>query len=181
MSNQYNESQKNLTTASILGSLLIKMKEKPLSKISVSEICKLAGVSRMAFYRHFEDLGDVLSIHLEERFESFFKEVSAIDLSSSYQSSLVLCHYIIEERAFYEVLVESGYESLLYQYFENFMTYILRNVDFGYHLEGDDINYYAAYRSGGIVKLIITWIRQGFQASPDHIAELLTQFDINQH
>lgn len=32
------------------------LKEKDISKISVSEICRLAGIHRTTFYGHFEDI-----------------------------------------------------------------------------------------------------------------------------
>jgi AcrR family transcriptional regulator len=44
-----------LTSQSAIAEALLNlMKEKPYSKISVSEICKRAGVSRQTFYTLFE-------------------------------------------------------------------------------------------------------------------------------
>ena len=36
------------------------LKEKPFSYITVSELCKAAGVNRSTFYLHYETLGDLL-------------------------------------------------------------------------------------------------------------------------
>lgn len=65
MTNAYNLDQKQLTKDSILGALLIIMDKKEFKKISISEVSQKAGVSRMAFYRNYEILEDVLMEHLD--------------------------------------------------------------------------------------------------------------------
>lgn len=44
----------------ITGSFVKLLSEKPLSKISVKEICDLADVNRATFYKHFADPHDLL-------------------------------------------------------------------------------------------------------------------------
>ena len=41
--------------------LISLLKKKPLEYISVSEICKTAGVNRSTFYLHYENIGDLLN------------------------------------------------------------------------------------------------------------------------
>ena len=43
-------------------SLLQLMKEKPISKISIKEICDLSEMSRSTFYLHYQDL---INCHIE--------------------------------------------------------------------------------------------------------------------
>lgn len=47
------------TKARIIGALGEMMAERPLEKIEVSELCRRAGVSRTAFYRHYRGIYDV--------------------------------------------------------------------------------------------------------------------------
>lgn len=42
------------------------MKKKPLSKITISEICNDCGMNRKTFYYHFEDINDMLHWMLEQ-------------------------------------------------------------------------------------------------------------------
>ncbi|MFU2206972.1 TetR/AcrR family transcriptional regulator [Streptococcus pluranimalium] len=50
-----NKEAKQVTKEAIEEALLLLMEEKPLHAISISELTKKAGVSRNAFYRHYQN------------------------------------------------------------------------------------------------------------------------------
>jgi len=50
-------------------SLLELMKERPISKISVKELCEKADVNRTTFYAHYNDIEELLKQIEEELFE----------------------------------------------------------------------------------------------------------------
>lgn len=54
------------TKQTLVSSLKKFMGKKPLSKITVSEICKDCGMNRKTFYYHFEDIYDLLRWMLEQ-------------------------------------------------------------------------------------------------------------------
>ena len=60
------------TRANIRNVLVEIMSEKPISRITVSEICDLAKINRKTFYHHYRTIGDVL----EELENEFLKEFS---------------------------------------------------------------------------------------------------------
>ena len=60
------------TRANIRNVLVEIMSEKPISSITISEICELARINRKTFYRHYRTVGDVL----EELENDFLKEFS---------------------------------------------------------------------------------------------------------
>lgn len=45
--------------------------EKGFNKISVGEICELAGISKMTFYREFENKFDIVKVILDKRYSKF--------------------------------------------------------------------------------------------------------------
>ncbi len=57
----------------IVSALLRLIYEKPLSVITISELCSRAGVSRMAFYRNYTSKEDIFAKELGELFEKFSK------------------------------------------------------------------------------------------------------------
>ena len=71
----------------ITEALLLLLKKKDYKDISITEICKKAGVTRMSFYRNFESKEDILLKKVQTVTDSFLKE-SAIsykrDTVSSY-------------------------------------------------------------------------------------------------
>lgn len=58
----------------IRNTLFALMSKKPLSKITVSEICARAEINRKTFYRHYRTIGDVI----EELEDEILNEFSAI-------------------------------------------------------------------------------------------------------
>ncbi|WP_300558725.1 TetR/AcrR family transcriptional regulator, partial [Companilactobacillus sp.] len=64
------DSQQYLTTA-----LLQLLETKPLNEISVTQVVKRAGVSRMAFYRNFDTLDDLLTSYFEPQIEQKFTDI----------------------------------------------------------------------------------------------------------
>ncbi len=55
-----------LTVQNLYAALLQLMERKPYKEISVTELVKTAGVSRMAFYRNYQDKSEILTDHLRE-------------------------------------------------------------------------------------------------------------------
>ncbi len=55
-----NEESREFVKSCFRGALMIILKEKKEEKITVSRLCKIAGVSRTAFYRNYRDVEDVL-------------------------------------------------------------------------------------------------------------------------
>jgi len=65
------EDSKNFITEATLQLL----EAKSYTKLTVMEVVKRAGVSRMAFYRNFESIEDVLKQYYSPKFETFFDKV----------------------------------------------------------------------------------------------------------
>ena len=53
----------------IYEALVILMETKPYKEITITDITRKAGVSRMAYYRNFQDKDDILIDHLREKLE----------------------------------------------------------------------------------------------------------------
>lgn len=63
--NARNKELNALTKESLSEAAARLLHQIPLSKISVTRLCKEAGVSRNAFYRNFEEVQDVLTARIE--------------------------------------------------------------------------------------------------------------------
>ena len=60
MEKRTNNMQNILTKESIFTALMILMEKKDFKEISITEITKKAGVSRMAFYRNYDEKEDII-------------------------------------------------------------------------------------------------------------------------
>ena len=68
------------TTKALKQTLFDMLEQMPLSKITVTSLCKQAGVNRVTFYHHFADVYDMISqieiSYVEEIKEYNFKITS---------------------------------------------------------------------------------------------------------
>ena len=62
---------------SLTEALFILMRNKPFEEITITEISKLAGVSRISFYRNFDSKEDVLVKYLFEKSMDAFSKYQA--------------------------------------------------------------------------------------------------------
>ena len=65
------------TAAKMDLALISLLKKKPFEYITVSEICKTAGVNRSTFYLHYETVGDLLDETTRYLLDDFLKYFTA--------------------------------------------------------------------------------------------------------
>ena len=66
-----NEGRNAYVTEHITAAILSLLEEKPLSEISISELCDQAGVGRASFYRNFQEKEDVLRAYIKGLFDEW--------------------------------------------------------------------------------------------------------------
>ena len=63
-----NAEQKQFFQRCLYGALMQLIQEKKFEKISIGELCDRAGVSRMTYYRSYNNKEDIFLQHLDECF-----------------------------------------------------------------------------------------------------------------
>ena len=57
-------------------SLMILLKDNPFNKISITDIAKKAGVSRMTYYRYYKNKEDIIRVHINDIFSDVNEYIS---------------------------------------------------------------------------------------------------------
>ena len=141
----------------ILESLLLLMKTKGFNDISVSELCRKAGVSRMTYYRNYNRKEEVITRHLDTLFDQYVKEILALTFKTPYDFSIKFFSYFKPERTLIQCLARSRMESLILGCFERYLELIFQNL-FGYTLlEMGLRRFEIEFISGGLYKTLIAW------------------------
>ena len=81
-----------LSKECIVSAILQLINDKPLSSISVSELCSKAGVSRMTFYRNYDSIEDIFVKQLNEIFEEYKSDDIAQNTEGFYSDEAHLIH-----------------------------------------------------------------------------------------
>ena len=161
--------------------LLSLMLERPITRITVTEICERAEVNRATFYAHFADPYDLLARIENELFESIRRSIAGglssgslrrilTDICSSIRENGALCRVIFSEygdREFLErVLNIARVESMA----------LWRSIV--PHAGERELERMYAFFSQGSAAVIRGWVLSGMQDAPEEIAAFLERISM---
>ena len=143
------------------------LQTKALDKISVSDICKHAGLNRTTFYANYTDiygLADTLRDKLEnEMFKLYKEEVEQGFNSNDY---LKLFRHIKENQIFYQTYFKLGYD--------NNYKIITYDTDLAKkHFQNKFIEYHMEFFKAGITRIMKLWLQNGCKETPEDMFEII--------
>ncbi|GGA34278.1 TetR/AcrR family transcriptional regulator [Paenibacillus physcomitrellae] len=154
--------------------LLELLQSKKLSKLTVSEVVKKAGVSRMAFYRNFESLEQVLEVYYEPKFADIFNKI-AFKISHE-QKIKDLTEFFLALSKDFQMAIAADYIGLLYQIFKHHITQFYDELVPFPDWTGARRNYWIHFMSAGVFEIWVTWIKNGQKESIAEISALIRLF-----
>ena len=153
--------------------------KKDISKVTVSEICKIADVNRATFYRYYLDVFDLL----EKMEEEFVEDVKAAygnddndNQSLSYYATSLL-NMCYENQKLAKILFTSTgkpyfLNSILEECYNRCKVRWIRAVpDIG----EDDIEYASVFIFNGALGVVNYWIKCDFDKSVDEVAKIIQE------
>lgn len=161
---------KEWITCALLGLL----QTKPLSKLTVSEVVKKAGVSRMAFYRNYESLEQVLEEYYEPKFADIFHKIA---FQQSHEQKLTdLTNFFLALSGDFHTAIEGGYIELLYQIFKRHIARFYDEIIPFPDWTGAKRNYWIHFMSAGVFEIWVMWIKNGQKETLEEISSLIRLF-----
>lgn len=158
--------------ALISDALLELSNEKPLSKISISDIQKKSGVSRQTFYNHFRDKNDLIQYIYLDRVISNWKVVST-DLE--YYDSLL---DVFDRYARYQYFLKQALSLNDQNCLREFMIDYCKKFDLEWHQRyygaepmPDALRFATEYHAVASMSITIAWILSDMPSPPHVIAE----------
>lgn len=160
------------------------IKKKPFSKITVSDICKSADISRPTFYLHYEDIYALLDEIGENmvstaRLDEIMK-LSIQDKDAIYRFILNLLQIIEKNVDVYRICVlERGVNNRIpAKITEAIQEVIIRKWEQGEKLHQEfDKQYISEYIQAGFNSLVYCWINKKDSREPiEVISKLIEQF-----
>ena len=169
--------------------LISLLKKKAFDYITVSEICKEAGVNRSTFYLHYETIGDLLqetTRYLLDDFLAYFSTDSkaiAFNLADCELSDLIficdkyLSPYLSYVKDHKEIFATAllhnqilGFDDAYQRMFDNIFNPILER----FHYTPSHRQYVMMYYLNGINAIILEWLRNGCDKSIHEISEIIS-------
>lgn len=158
--------------------LLALLKNQTLESISVSMLCREAGVNRGTFYLHYNDVGALFDEHLnsllkdlEESYYEPYRQVAELNHSLLDPSSIRIFHHVKKYQPFYEIVFDKRSSiSYYYSLFEKIKALIIESTG----LSGQSNMFLVAYQVNAIMGLLIQWNEESFSQTPEHMSGQLS-------
>lgn len=168
-----NDARIRYTKMVIKDSFVQLLKKKPVEKITVKEICKMAQINRATFYRYYENQYDLLSVIENDMFQNIqetIKEQTA-DLNSLIKEILNSLYknkdeWILLMGNHADPRIVSKIYIFCYSHFER-----------RYQTEEQKMRYrFTVYGFSGLIDY---WIKNGMQEPPDKMADYMISYSHN--
>ena len=171
-------------TRTLLQNALIDLlQEKSLVKIQVKEISEKAGVSRHAFYSHFNSKEELLFSHLDDVFaeihqavfenpeiESLSAELFVITSFKQWEKHVDALKWVmqVEDKDMLIARVRYHILTLMNKFAEHPHTSVIKHPQ-------QEFDYVVDFLTGGMYMMMRRWIKEGLEKSPDQIGRLAYQ------
>ena len=150
--------------------------QKPVDKITVSDICREANIHRTTFYGHFEDIIElqtfVETVHFQKSLDSFH-----------FEPGWTLKDYILSQLRFYYSYQQLMKNNFINSTAENRLGNILsaslsKNFETSYKnyykiASTTEMLYHQAFISVGAVAVIKKWVLSGCRETPEEMADII--------
>ncbi len=160
------DSQTYLTTA-----LLQLLRTHDLDTITVTQVVKRAGVSRMAFYRNFTTLEDLLSTYFAPAIAARFQDV--LQHVPANQKLLAMGQFFSDFAPTLRLAEQRGFENIIQQLFNTNMTNYYQATMANGTLTAVQLKYWTRFMSAGVYAIWREWLLGGQLESLTTIHELL--------
>ena len=160
------DSQEYLTTA-----LLQLLETHQFEDITVTQVVKRAGVSRMAFYRNFDSLEQVLTDYFTPIIETHFKAV--LQQQSAELKLAALSTFFIELEATLKLAAKRGFEPIVRDVFTDNIQQFYQTIDPWRSLDAIRQKYYVQFMAVGVYQIWRDWLLGGQKEPLSFIHQLL--------
>lgn len=154
------------TKRKLLDAFCMLSQVQKVSDITVSQLCREAGINRTTFYRYYNIPVDIIKEAVQDITQQIIYTESS-PKASVYEYMLEVCSLCYANRAILSIYVsvDGNLMQMLYKT-------ILQQAG-GFRFLLSPVNNFIA---GGVASTVMTWMLQGYLQSPEVIASNLTDY-----
>ena len=173
MENKNNILQNQITKESIFTSLMILMEQKNFKEITITEMTKKAGVSRMAFYRNYNVMEDIIICYLDELLQEYSNQLLDFGEIDQYKSICLYFSYFRKHEKLLTNLINSNLDNLLLERCIKLFNSLCKEIVCKKSFSPKKESYAIEFIAGGLYRLLIIWAENGMKESDEDMATLV--------
>lgn len=165
-----------MTKRALVQSLKELLTEKPLDKITVTDLTEHCGVNRMTFYYHFKDIYDLVEWACVESAARALAGQKTYDTWQ--QGFLQILEALRKDKAFftsvYRSISREQLENYLYRLTYDLMMGVVEERAAGMTVRPEDKEFIANFYKFAFVGLTLDWIKNDMRQDPAQLVEQLS-------
>jgi len=157
-----------------------KMREKDFKSITIKEVVAGAQMGRSTFYRNFDGLEDVLIWRCDEAFQDLYhcivQSISPENVQAGadkFPFILPFFRYWQADSEIIELLVAANRMDILFAAFEDTVKKLMAQLFPALTKPAPHFEYFLAFRSGAIIRILLQWIKNNKNLSPEQLYKLI--------
>lgn len=147
---------------------------KPLSQITVKDICDRAQINRSTFYRNYNDVYDLKEQLESEMLNTMLAMIRERSLENTEQTVLFILKEMKQQQTRYTTLHTPPSAQLLSRIindsYEQNKDRVLRQCS---GISEAQLDWFFKYICMGCAGILITWVRRGMQEPPEEVARFI--------
>lgn len=151
--------------------LMELLRERPFSSISITELTKKAGVSRMTFYRNYNSVEEVFEKYNDYLFRCYHEEVLAHSKHASFiqkENILIAFEFFHRYAEYITCLMNNNFGgSIREKIIENELSLSLSSKN------DDESRYLTIAYANTIFGILTAWLQGGMKEQPEMLADLI--------
>jgi len=164
--------QSKVTQESIFTALMILMEKKNFNEITITEVTKKAGVSRMAFYRNYNIMEDIINNCLDDLFEDYSDQILNCEEKYNKESVRLFFAYFRKYNRLITNLISSNLSYLILERCIDLFYTLAQNVVCKNSHSLLKQKYIIEFAAGGLYKVLIEWAKNGMKESEEDMADI---------
>ncbi|HIS56812.1 MAG: TetR/AcrR family transcriptional regulator C-terminal domain-containing protein [Lachnospiraceae bacterium] len=167
----------NKTKQELEQSLKHLLLQKPLDKITISDLTEDCGISRMAFYYHFRDIYDLVEwVCLEDA----ARALQGKKTYDTWQEGLLqIFEAVLENKPFilnvYHSVSREQIETYLFQLTYDLLRGVVEEKAAGVNISEEEKRFIADFYKYGFVGVMLDWIKKGMKDDYKDMAEKMSR------
>lgn len=166
----------NITKRALVASLKRLLGQKPLAKITISDITEDCGINRMTFYYHFKDIFDLIEWACED--EARAALAGKKTYTTWQEGFLEIFRAVQENKPFimnvYHSVSREQVENYLFQVTYGLIIGVVEEAASGMQVPQKDKEFLAHFYKYAFVGLMLDWIRGGMKDDPELLVSRLS-------
>jgi AcrR family transcriptional regulator len=173
MGKQAPDAQGSPVKEAIFSALMALLRKKSLSEVTITELSRKAGVSRMAFYRNYSSKDDIIVNYLDEQFSAFLAKIQKAKEPNAYQDAYWYFTFFKKNQHLVQKLIDVRMHELLFDRHDAYLRLVAARALEVADYDEDVGRHFVEYVSGGLRSVVLEWARAGMKEGPEKMAGII--------